>query len=100
MEEPTSGPWEVAKSESREFYMDEWYIEADALMDDGVPGMVAIVNGEANARLIAEAPETAEQRDELLAALEQVSDLMWSMEYNDSLKIIDAAIAKAKGEAA
>ena len=52
---------------------------------------------DANARLIAEAPETAEQRDELLATLELVSELMSTEEYNDSLNIIDAAIAKAKG---
>ena len=60
MNEPTSGPWEVAKSLAREFYLDEWYIEADALMDDGVPGMVAIVNGEANAHRVAAAPEMME----------------------------------------
>ena len=50
------------------------------------------------ADLIAAAPETATQRDELLKVLQAASDLMWSEEYNDSLNIIDDAIAKAKGE--
>ena len=52
MDEPTPGPWGAIQSENGEFYLDEWYVSAD-----GVDGMVAIVNGEANARRVAAAPE-------------------------------------------
>ena len=51
MDEPTPGPWGIIQSENGEFYLDEWYVSAD-----GVDGMVAIVNGEANARRVAAAP--------------------------------------------
>ena len=50
----------MTKSENGEFYLDEWYVSAD-----GVDGMVAIVNGEANARRVAATPE-------MLEALERV----------------------------
>ena len=55
MDEPTPGSWGMTKSENGEFYLDEWYVSAD-----GVDGMVAIVNGEANARRVAAAPEMLE----------------------------------------
>ena len=71
------------------------FIVAHVLM----PIMSAPSEWTANAHLIAAAPETARQRDDLLATLEMASDLMWSTEYNDSLNIIDAAIAKAKSAA-
>ena len=38
--------WVLTKSENKEYFLDEWYIDSDSFSDDGVPGMVAIVNGE------------------------------------------------------
>ena len=57
-------------------------------------------DNEANTRLIAAAPETAEQRDELLATLEWIIGDSW----NDGIgswahvqRRVEEAIAKAKG---
>ena len=97
MSEVTQGDWEATKSEWSEFFHDEWYVSAE-----GIDGMVAIVNGEANARLIAAKPETLEQRDELLEAL---VDLLNWVDPNENfvglhmeVDMARAAIAKAKGE--
>ena len=91
MEEPTPKPWVMVKSETSEFYQDEWYIDR-AGQDIGA---VAIVNGEANARRIVLAPE-------MLEALEEISN--YGHEYYCQgacpKEIADAALAKAKGEAA
>ena len=89
MNKPTEGSWGITKSENGEFYLDEWYVSAD-----GIDGMVAIVNGEANAYRIAAAPE-------MLEALEEAKRVMGEMvtSFPNTLAIIDAAIAKAKGRA-
>ena len=58
MAEPTPKPWIASKSEAPEFYIDEW--DVDQADTDTSVGMVAIVNGEANARRMAAAPEMLE----------------------------------------
>ena len=49
MSERTPEPWVLSESEAREFFHDEWYVQ----QSDDFIGAVAIVNGEANAHLIA-----------------------------------------------
>ena len=85
MDEATPGPWGMIQSENGEFYLDEWYVSAD-----GLDGMVAIVNGEANARRVAAAPD-------LLEALELLRDARIPEEYAEAIDKANAAIAKAQG---
>ena len=103
---PTPEPWGITKSETPEFYNNEWYV--DGAGED--VESVAIVNGEANARLIVAAPETAEQRDELLEALEGIVAASRKGKCIEGCgghttglcsrlcRQVAAAIAKAKGE--
>ena len=84
MNEPTPEPWAISQAEIPEFYTDEWYVN-DCLNIESV----AIVNGEANARLIAAAPE-------MLEALEELAASRWQDMIGPRAR---AALAKAKGEA-
>ena len=55
-------------------------------------------DNEANVRLIAAAPETAEQRDELLEALEEIARFGEDdSDYDYINTVANAAISKAKG---
>ena len=72
------------------------HTEADNYMSFSVAGM-----SEANARLIAAAPETLEQRNELLAALEAVLPAVCKCGSSDCFEtnaraVAEAAIAKAR----
>ena len=86
----TPGPW-VVKSARSGFYIESQFdVIVDSLDEFGRYGAI---DDEANARLIAAAPE-------LLEALEGCIDLMdnggtWSLEDQAAAR---AAIAKAKGE--
>ena len=85
---PTPEPWGITKSETPEFYNNEWYV--DGAGED--VESVAIVNGEANARRIVLVPE-------MLEALE----LLMKKDGTPSQKSLRRAnalhvIAKAKGE--
>ena len=84
MEEPMPGTRGITKSEISEFFTDEWYVAVD--------GMEAVVNGEANAQLVATARA-------LLAVLEAVAvgGPIGGM-IPDIFNLVAAAIAKAKGE--
>ena len=101
--QPTPKPWIATKAGSYEFYKFEWYVDGDGEDVESV----AIVNGEANARLIAAAPETAEQRDQMLEALEAVESTLdcgedgtgWYFIGASLAKEVSDAIAKTKGEA-
>ena len=86
MGEPTPKPWGITKSEAQEFFLDEWYVSAD-----GVDGMVAVVNGEANARRIVTAPE-------MLAVLERIARMQSLNDLGDIMPRLNAVIAEAKGE--
>ena len=88
MEDPMPGTCGIIKSEISEFFTDEWYVAVD--------GMEAVVNGEANAHLVAAAKR-------ILEALEWA--LFRSCEDSADCPVIEHremfdAIAKAKGEAA
>ena len=84
MAEHTPGPLTISRARIPEFYTDEWYVNDSEDVES-----IAIVNGEANARLIAAAPD-------LLAALERVvSEDHWVGAY---MPAGNDAIAKAKGE--
>ena len=80
MEEPMPETCGITKSEISEFFTDEWYVAVD--------GMEAVVNGEANAQLVATARA-------LLAALEELAASRWQDMIGPTAR---AAIAKAKGE--
>ena len=108
MNESTPGPWSI---------MDDGYSIQDTegrllgvvsfCIADGEAG---IVEGKANARLMTAAPETAEQRDELLAALEALAHTFeglsqqseppqdWDCDDYPAFVQAWAAIAKAKRE--
>ena len=86
MDKPTPEPWGMIQSENGEFFLDEWYVSAD-----GVDGMVAIVNGEANAQRVAAAPiMLGALRDALVDPSKPLRD--WQ------IRAICEAIAKAQGE--
>ena len=88
MNEATPGPWGMTQSENGEFFLDEWYVSAD-----GVDGMVAIVNGEANAHRTAAVPiMLGALRDALVDPSKPLRE--WQV------RVITQAIAKAKGEVA
>ena len=86
MNEPTPKPWVASKPCSGEFYEDEWYV--DRAGQD--VASVAIVNGEANARLIIAAPE-------MLEACEFALRNFGPMPVRARARL-EAAIAKAKGD--
>ena len=90
MDEPTPKPWVMVKSETSEFYQDEWYIDR-AGQDIGA---VAIVNGEANARRIVLAPEMFEALE--LMVKENGTPAQKGLRRANALHVI----AKAKGGAA
>lgn len=84
----TPGPWDVSKLTSPD-YAPEYVVCADASAR-----WHAVVKGEANARLIAAAPE-------LLAALRRLMPL-WDREdvadtWSEDFEAAEAAIAKAEG---
>ena len=84
MNEATQGTWGITESEMQEFYLDEWYVSAE-----GIDGMVAIVNGEANAHRVAAAPDLLE-----------VAETVVAYERHLPASVVTAAraaIAKAKG---
>ena len=85
MEEPTPGTCGVIKSEVSEFFTDEWYVAVD--------GMEAVVNGEANAHRVAASPE-------MEAVLEWIAQMQSLNDLGDIMPRLNAALAKAKGEAA
>ena len=98
MVETTPVPWVIVESEAHEFFEDEWYVDN---VDEDIGG-IAVVNGEANARLFAVSRETLEA---LAAMTARYLDLagsgdcgFWNPE--EELEVIQAraAIAKAKGE--
>ena len=86
----TPRPWAITKAGTYEFYEDEWYVDGDG-KDIGA---VAIVNGEANARIIVVAPD-------LLEALERAILPYHGREMTNATAawVLPArvAIAKAKG---
>ena len=73
--------WVASKSDTEEFFTDEWYVDAEG-------EAIAIVRGEANARRIAAVPE-------MLEALELVASIGYPVPVQ--LTKVYAAIAKAKG---
>ena len=88
MADHTPGSWGITKSEIQEFYLDEYYVSAD-----GVDGMVAIVNGEANANRVAAAPDMEKALELVVQAHE-----WWSGGFSPELMDpVRSAIAKAKG---
>ena len=93
MSEATQGTWGITESEMQEFYLDEWYVSAD-----GVDGMVAIVNGEANAHRIAAAPALLEVAERLIAVGASEGDASW-FAWDELEALAKWAIAKAKGQA-
>ena len=85
MDEPIPGPWTISRAQIPEFYTDEWYVNDSADIES-----VAIVNGEANARRVAAAPE-------ILAALEVFLEHHPKLCGEPICEAARAAIAKAKG---
>ena len=79
MEEPMPGTCGITKSAISEFFTDEWYVAVD--------GMEAVVNGEANAHMVAAAKR-------MLEALEDLAASRWQDMIGPAAR---AAIAKAKG---
>ena len=93
MSEHTPGPWKV--------------VGQSVISDSGIicnPPSGPIGELEANARLIAAAPDTLEQRNELLEALTDLISEVEALSYTSpdvgewSLDNARGAIAKAKGE--
>ena len=87
--------WVLTESENKEYFLDEWYIDSDSFADDEAPGMVAIVNGEANARLITAAPETAEQRNQMLEVVQMLADC-WPSQFEALRERARRIIAKGQ----
>ena len=92
MAERTPKPWVASEPCSSEFYVDEWYV--DRAGED--VASIAIVNGEANARLIAAAPEILTALEQLLTLDDPTLfiDIETAQRFDDAR----AAIAKARLE--
>ena len=90
MEEPTPKPWMATASKTPEFFEDEWYVDQEASHDTAIVA-VAIVNGEANARLIVLAPEMFEALE--LLVKEDGTPAQKGLRRANALHVI----AKAKG---
>ena len=88
MTEPTPGLWEVTTGPGTSYF-------GVGSIDTGEN--IGVAMSEANARFIAAAPETLEQRNELLAALERVIANGCIPKHWSTYGIACAAIAKAKG---
>lgn len=88
----TPGPWNVRKCDGfyRCFDTDDWAIVSDGLITPCfVWGGRSFTEGEANARLIAAAPE-------LLATLKVMREAVYEQPVGVWFHAIDAAIAKAE----
>ena len=94
----TPGPWHTHRDDTAplfpRFYVTCKGIRSIAIMTGGSDSSLADEN-EANARLIAAAPE-------LLEALQKLQPILWNdsaicRAYADVEKLVEAAIAKAKG---
>ena len=105
MAEPTKGPW--ATTDGMIVFAGGWTLNPVADCEFTHPyGLLTIAERNANARLIAAAPDTLAALENILAsALEWADSVQYdrdaSWEYNDEPVIVAAraAIAKAKGHA-
>ena len=82
----------IIQSEISEFFTDEWYVAVD--------GMVAIVNGEANAYRAAAAPDMLAVLERWVALLEDTeidNPDLYALTESNILDAAVAALAKAKG---
>jgi hypothetical protein len=90
MSKHTPGPWDIAKGKTYCAIRTDERVIADMRL-------VGLHHNEANARLIAAAPELL---DALQAALEALRGSAGFDEINNAKKQVKAAIAKATGEQA
>lgn len=92
MSKRTPGPWRYLQSG----IAGEFVVKSDTHPDLAI-GIASGIDTEANARLIASAPELLEALEKLLISYQNLKE--FANPKSDSEKQAEAAIAKARGEA-
>jgi len=98
----TKGPWAIAGEEHANVILSEDFVIADVYaFKKGEAGPRTDEEGEANARLIAAAPDLLEALKANLTALDEIRDMFAAHDMpglTDLIEQTTAAIAKAEGK--